>query len=38
MEFRAFMAKCGIPIEVSQETKTNSALQFFSKEVAAPVR
>ena len=35
VEFRAFMAKCGIPIELSQETKTNSALQFFSKEAAA---
>ena len=37
VEFRAFMAKCGIPIELSQETKTNSALQFFSNDVAAPV-
>ncbi|SOC46015.1 hypothetical protein SAMN05892877_12025 [Rhizobium subbaraonis] len=34
VEFRALMAKCGIPVEVSQEAKTNSALAFFSKELA----
>lgn len=38
VEFRAFMAKCGIPIGVSQETKTNSALQFFSMDVAPPAK
>jgi len=36
VELRAFMSKCGIPIELGQETKTNSALQFFSKDVAVP--
>ncbi len=29
-EFKAYLAGCGIPLVVSQETKTNSALEFFS--------
>ena len=33
VEFRAFMAKCGIPVELGQETKTNSALEFFRREI-----
>lgn len=31
IQFRAFIAKCGIPLEKQGATKTNSALEFFSK-------
>ena len=34
-EFRAFVAKCGIPLEESAVTKTGSAIKFFGKEFAA---
>jgi hypothetical protein len=33
VEFRALMAKCGIPLVESKETKTNSALAFFRKDL-----
>ena len=33
MLFKAFVAKCGIPVEKSLATKTSSALSFFSKEL-----
>lgn len=33
VEFRAFMVKCGIPLEGGQATKTASALEFFSREI-----
>jgi hypothetical protein len=33
VQFRALMAKCGIPLVESQETKTNSALAFFRKDL-----
>jgi hypothetical protein len=29
-EFRAYLASCGIPLGASQETKTKTALEFFS--------
>ena len=33
MLFKAYVAKCGIPLEKSVGTKTSSALSFFSKEL-----
>jgi hypothetical protein len=33
VEFRAFLTACEVAIEKSAETKTNSALEFFSKEI-----
>lgn len=36
VEFRAFMAKSGIPLKEAQETKTNGALEFFRKDITAP--
>jgi hypothetical protein len=34
-EFKAFLADCGIPIGASQESKTKSALEFFSARLAS---
>jgi hypothetical protein len=34
-EFRAFVAKCGIPLKESAVTKTGGAIKFFGKEFAA---
>ena len=34
-EFRAYLARCGITLGVTQETKTKTALEFFSKRLAA---
>ncbi|MBB3975947.1 hypothetical protein GGQ64_001134 [Rhizobium azooxidifex] len=33
VEFRAFLGKCGVAAEPSDETKTRSALEFFSREI-----
>ena len=30
-DFKAYLAECGVPLAQSQETKTRSALEFFSK-------
>lgn len=34
-EFRAYLARCGITPSATQETKTKTALEFFSKRLAA---
>lgn len=34
MEFRAYLNRCGIPIERMAATKTGSALDFFSKDIS----
>ena len=33
-DFKAYLAEIGVPLEASQETKTRSALAFFSKRLA----
>lgn len=33
IQFRAFIVKCGIPLERQKVTKTSSALEFFSKRI-----
>lgn len=33
-EFKAYLAKIGVPLEASQDTKTKSALAYFSKRLA----
>jgi hypothetical protein len=35
VEFKAYLARCGITIGAAQETKTKSALEFFSKELVS---
>ena len=35
VEFKAYLARCGISISASQETKTRTALEFFSKKLAS---
>ncbi len=33
-EFKAYLARCGIALDTAQETKTRTALEFFSKKLA----
>jgi hypothetical protein len=35
IEFKTYLAKCGITLGATQETKTKTALEFFSKRLAA---
>jgi hypothetical protein len=35
VEFKAYLARCGIPLDAPQETKTKTALEFFSARLAA---
>jgi hypothetical protein len=35
VEFKAYLARCGIALDAPQETKTKTALEFFSKRLAA---
>lgn len=35
VKFKTYVARCGIPLGATQETKTKTALEFFSKRLAA---
>ena len=35
VEFKAYLARCGIALDAPQETKTKTALEFFSERLAA---
>jgi hypothetical protein len=35
VEFKTYLARCGITLGATQETKTKTALEFFSKRLAA---
>lgn len=37
-DFKAYLAECGVPLAASQDTKTKSALEFFSKKLAAEAK